>query len=191
LQRGSTTPRGALWDWRRSNESQPARPRAPFAASGNRAPRRGAATPVLSDQQIQEGLKGGAAHATTRGLRRQSSSAPSGSINLNIAFEYNSFALKPEASEQLRQLTSALTSDTLRADRFMVAGHTDAKGNPQFNKHLSLQRAESVKRYLVASGVDGSRLVAVGYGAEQLLDPDQPNDARNRRVEIRDLGAAP
>jgi flagellar motor protein MotB len=39
--------------------------------------------------------------------------------------------------------------------------------------------------------VDSSRLVAVGYGAEQLLDPDQPNDARNRRVEIRDLGAAP
>jgi outer membrane protein OmpA-like peptidoglycan-associated protein len=160
----------------------------PFAFSAEGAPDQGS-TPVLSDQQIQDVLKSGAAHATTRGLRRQNSSAPSGSINLNIAFEYNSFALKPEASEQLRQLTSALTSDTLRADRFMIAGHTDAKGNPQFNKHLSLQRAESVKRYLVASGVDSSRLVAVGYGAEQLLNPDQPNDARNRRVEIRDLGA--
>lgn len=163
---------------------------AQFAFSAGGAPDQGSA-PVLSDQQIEDVLKGGAGHATTRGLRRQNSSAPSGSINLNIAFEYNSFALKPEASEQLRQLTSALTSDTLRADRFMVAGHTDAKGNPQFNKHLSLQRAESVKRYLVASGVDSSRLVAVGYGAEQLLNPDQPNDARNRRVEIRDLGAAP
>ena len=147
-------------------------------------------TAVLSDQQIEQQLKGGATHGATRGLRRQNASAPSGSISLNIAFEYNSFALKPEASEQLRQLTSALTSDTLRADRFMIAGHTDAKGNPQFNKHLSLQRAESVKRYLVASGVDSSRLVAIGYGAEQLLNPDQPNDARNRRVEIRDLGAA-
>jgi outer membrane protein OmpA-like peptidoglycan-associated protein len=73
----------------------------------------------------------------------------------------------------------------------MVAGHTDATGNAQINKRLSLQRAQAVKRYLVASGVDGARLDAVGYGAEQLLNPDQPNDARNRRVEIRDLGAAP
>jgi outer membrane protein OmpA-like peptidoglycan-associated protein len=161
-----------------------------FAHAAEGAPDQGSAA-VLSDQQIEELLKGGATHATTRGLRRQNSSAPSGSISLNIAFEYNSFALKPEASEQLRQLTSALTSDTLRADRFMVAGHTDATGNAQVNKRLSLQRAQAVKRFLVASGVDSARLVAVGYGAEQLLNADRPNDARNRRVEIRDLGAAP
>jgi outer membrane protein OmpA-like peptidoglycan-associated protein len=161
-----------------------------FALSAGDAPDQGS-TGVLSDQQIEQQLKGGAAHATTRGLRRQNASAPAGSISLNIAFEYNSFALKPEASEQLRQLSSALTSDTLRADRFIVAGHTDAKGNGEFNKRLSLQRAQSVKRYLVGSGVDSARLVAVGYGAEQLLHPDQPNDASNRRVEIRDLGAAP
>jgi outer membrane protein OmpA-like peptidoglycan-associated protein len=160
-----------------------------FAHAADAAPE--GSTAVLSEQQIEEQLKGAATHATTRGLRRQNASAPSGSISLNIAFEYNSFALKPQASEQLRQLSSALTSDTLRADRFMVAGHTDATGNAQVNKRLSLQRAQAVKRYLVASGVDSARLDAVGYGAEQLLNPEQPNDARNRRVEIRDLGAAP
>jgi OOP family OmpA-OmpF porin len=73
----------------------------------------------------------------------------------------------------------------------LVAGHTDAKGNARYNKQLSLRRAESVKRFLVANGLEASRLDIVGYGSEQLLTPDQPEDAQNRRVEIRDLGEAP
>jgi len=150
----------------------------------------GASTAVLSEQQIEQMLKGAATPSPTRGLRRQVTPEVPASISLNIPFEYNSFALKPEASEQLRQLSSALNSQSLRGDRFMVAGHTDAKGNPQSNKRLSLQRAESVQHFLVVHGVDAGRLDAVGYGSEQLLDPDQPGDSRNRRVEIRDLGAA-
>lgn len=58
----------------------------------------------------------------------------------------------------------------------------------QYNKHLSLRRAEAVKRYLVSKGVDATRLDTVGYGSEQLLTPDRPEDPSNRRVEIRDLG---
>jgi outer membrane protein OmpA-like peptidoglycan-associated protein len=51
-----------------------------------------------------------------------------------------------------------------------------------------LRRAEAVKRYLVVNGVEASRLDAVGFGAERLALPDRPEDAANRRVEIRNLG---
>jgi adhesin transport system outer membrane protein len=125
-----------------------------------------------------------------RGLTRRDSADAGQSVNLNIPFEYNSSALKPQASAQLKQLESALNSASLRQDRFVVAGHTDAKGSPQYNKPLSLRRAEAVKRYLVTKGIDANRLDTVGYGSERLLAPDSPEDPRNRRVEIRDLGAA-
>jgi outer membrane protein OmpA-like peptidoglycan-associated protein len=144
---------------------------------------------VLSNDQIEQALQASKTHTPARrGLRRHSEPT---SINLSIPFEYNSGALKPQASAQLRQLQLALTSEALSRDQFMVAGHTDAKGDPQYNKRLSLQRAESVKRFLVTNGVDANRMQTVGYGSEQLLIPDRPNDPQNRRVEIRDLGAVP
>ena len=147
---------------------------------------------VMTDEQIESALKPAKTRGLTlRGLKRTSSAESMAAVNLNIPFEYNSSELKPEAAAQLKQLKSALTRDSLRNDRFMVAGHTDSKGNPQYNKKLSLRRAESVKRYLTSNGIDSGRMDAVGFGSEQPLTPERPDDGQNRRVEIRDLGEAP
>jgi OmpA-OmpF porin, OOP family len=147
---------------------------------------------VLTQQQIEQALRPAKTRSfQVRGLTRRSAAEAEQSVNLNIPFEYNSSALKPQASAQLQQLESALNSASLSKDRFVVAGHTDAKGNPQYNKRLSLRRANAVKRFLVANGMDASRLNAVGYGSEQLLAPDRPADPSNRRVEIRDMGESP
>jgi len=58
---------------------------------------------------------------------------------------------------------------------------------PADNTRLSQIRAEVVRDYLVAKGVDVSRITAVGRGSEPLLDPGNTEEARtrNRRVEIR------
>ena len=143
--------------------------------------------PVLSSAQIEQAL---APPMKTRGfqprgLARRAAAAEEQSVNLNIPFELNSSALKPQASAQLTQLEQALSSPALLKDRFIVGGHTDAKGSAAYNKQLSLKRAQTVKSFLIARGLDPKRLDTAGFGSERLLNPDHPDDPSNRRVEIR------
>jgi outer membrane protein OmpA-like peptidoglycan-associated protein len=146
---------------------------------------------VLSNEQIQHALQAPVTRSfSPRGLARRQSSDSGQSVNLNIPFEHNSSALMPQATVQLKELGLALTSASLGKDKFLVAGHTDAKGSAPYNKQLSLKRAEAVKRFLVSKGMDAGRLTTVGFGSEKLLAPDRPEDPSNRRVEIRDLGSA-
>jgi outer membrane protein OmpA-like peptidoglycan-associated protein len=144
---------------------------------------------VLSGRQIEQALQQPRTRSfAPRGLTRRDAAEAEPSVNLNIPFENNSSALRPQAAAQLKQLELALTSASLGKDRFVVAGHTDAKGSSQYNKQLSLRRAEAVKHFLVTMGLAANRLDTVGYGSERLLAPDRPEDPSNRRVEIRDLG---
>jgi len=151
-----------------------------------------AANTVLTGEQIEQALHPPATTRgfATRGLSRRDNAEHQQSVNLNVPFGSNSSALTPQASAQLAQLEIALNSATLSKDRFMVAGHTDAKGSAQYNKQLSQRRAEAVKGYLVSKGIDANRLDAVGYGSERPLAPGRPEDPSNRRVEIKDLGEA-
>jgi outer membrane protein OmpA-like peptidoglycan-associated protein len=143
---------------------------------------------IVSETQIEQALQ---PPAKTRGFVVQQRTEAKQMIDLNIPFDYNSSELRAQAAAQLKELRSALTSEGLRRDRFMVAGHTDAKGSAQYNQQLSMRRAEAVKRYLVDNGIAADRLEAVGYGAEHLALPDRPEDPSNRRVEIRNLGEKP
>ena len=68
-----------------------------------------------------------------------------------------------------------------------IVGNTDNQGSSAYNLMLSQERAESVRQYLIARGVDGGRLVATGHGS---FYPVAPNDseegrAKNRRVDFK------
>jgi outer membrane protein OmpA-like peptidoglycan-associated protein len=111
-------------------------------------------------------------------------SVPAPSLSLALHFGNNSAELRPESGRVLGQLVAALLSPELRSQRFVIEGHTDARGQPSANQRLSLERAEEVRQYLVALGVPAGRLRAVGRGAQELANPADPAAAENRRVRV-------
>jgi outer membrane protein OmpA-like peptidoglycan-associated protein len=106
-------------------------------------------------------------------------------VDLEINFDYNSAALTPRAEPQLNDLGTALTSSELAGSVFMLGGHTDAKGNDEYNQTLSERRAETVKRFLMEKyHLRAANLVSAGYGQKGLKNAAYPFAAENRRVEI-------
>lgn len=114
------------------------------------------------------------------------------SVNLTVNFPTGSAELTTAARASLDSLGKALASNDLATFRFRIEGHTDNVGARNENRRLSQRRAEAVVVYLASQhGVNASRLEAVGMGQEHLLveTPPQTPEARNRRVQVINLGA--
>lgn len=89
----------------------------------------------------------------------------------------------PQSYVELHRLIDLLQAHpTMRIE---LRGHTDNSGTREFNQRLSEARAQAVVEYLVAHGVERSRLSASGYGESMPIDSnDTPEGrSRNRRVE--------
>jgi outer membrane protein OmpA-like peptidoglycan-associated protein len=71
-------------------------------------------------------------------------------------------------------------------DRIELGGHTDNVGSAASNIKLSADRANTVKAYLVASGIDETRIVNKGYCSSKPISDNKTADGRaeNRRTEV-------
>lgn len=101
-------------------------------------------------------------------------------------FAFNSYKIEPESKPLIDEYGKALQDD-LKDAIVVIAGHTDAVGSVQYNKALSLKRAESVRNYLIGNyKIAPERLSCQGYGAETPIKPntDEYGRAMNRRVEF-------
>jgi outer membrane protein OmpA-like peptidoglycan-associated protein len=105
----------------------------------------------------------------------------------NIQFEHDSYELTESSNEELEALAQLLfMNPTLRIE---LSSHTDDQGSDKYNDRLSTMRGKAVEKWLLDRGVDGERMVIVGYGKRKPLvanDSDE-NRAINRRVEIKVL----
>ena len=50
---------------------------------------------------------------------------------------------------------------------FTVEGHADERGTREYNIALGARRAQAVREYLVARGIDGARMRTISYGKER------------------------
>ena len=111
-----------------------------------------------------------------------------GSINVeSILFDTNSDVIKPESYIIIEKLFQKLTQ--FPNMEIEIGGHTDSVGDAAENQSLSQRRSDSVKKALIEKGIDGSRLVARGYGEYKPLYTNSTAEGRkkNRRTEIKVL----
>lgn len=100
-----------------------------------------------------------------------------------VTFDLNQANVKPSFTRSLNKV-AAVMQKYESAGR--VVGHTDSTGSESYNQQLSERRAESVKNYLIDSGVAAYRLTAEGRGEYEPRESNATEAGRalNRRVEI-------
>lgn len=161
---------------------------------------------ILSSLQGVEAATSGISAASLRQLAAQGIHDPARADRMNraplseqlgnlaqltvaIQFDFDSARIRPNSFRAVGLMADALNHPYLQGYCFLVVGHTDAKGNREYNLKLSQQRADAIRAALTNPfGINPSRIAAVGLGEEQLLNRSNPDAAENRRVQLINIG---
>ena len=102
-----------------------------------------------------------------------------------VCFDSSKADLKPDAIPVLARQAEILNRYFPKAQVY-VCGYTDSTGSDAFNDKLSLQRAETVRNFLVNQSVDAARIKTQGFGKQFEVAPNTSAEGRalNRRTEV-------
>ena len=109
---------------------------------------------------------------------------------LVVYFDFKSSELSQRSKNQLQILADVL--NIIQKSSLKIYGHADEIGSQDFNMNLSIERAFSVKNFLISKGIETSKIDVYGKGESQEWLPnrlasgtDNPiGRSYNRRVEI-------
>lgn len=106
------------------------------------------------------------------------------SFDSGLLFGFDSATLRPEAQENLQKLATIINRDDDTI--LMIVGHTDSRGDENYNLGLSERRAQSAANYMISRGLDRSRVQIEGRGEYEPLAENSTETGmqKNRRVEV-------
>ena len=106
-------------------------------------------------------------------------------LNEHVYFDFDKYDLKPMAVEVLKFKTKWLMDNP--GVSVVVEGHCDERGTEEYNLALGDRRANSIKKFLMDSGITEARLSTISYGEESPLDPRHTEEAwaKNRRGQVK------
>ncbi len=114
-------------------------------------------------------------------------------ITDQVKFKTGSADILPgKDSEEILQAVLAIIKAHPEIKGLRIEGHTDNQGPAALNKKLSADRAASVVKWLIAHGIDKSRLTSAGFGPDRPIRDNSTEEGRrhNRRVEFHIEGSA-
>ena len=109
----------------------------------------------------------------------------------DVLFDFDKAELLPKARDTLKQAAGVIRDRAKGTVR--IAGHTDAKGDANYNQKLSERRANAVRDWFVTKeGLQNVKFTTEGFGKLQPVAPNTKPDGsddpegrqKNRRVEI-------
>ncbi len=98
----------------------------------------------------------------------------------NVFFDVDKFDVLAKSEAELDKLVEFLSNN--KGLTIELSGHTDNQGSEAHNLELSLSRANSVKSYIVAKGIEETRIQTKGYGSSK---PVASNDTKEGRAKNR------
>ena len=109
----------------------------------------------------------------------------------DVLFDFDKADLLPKAGETLQKAADFIGARA-KGGIVRIEGHTDGKGNDDYNQKLSERRAASVKKWFDAHGLSAVKFSTEGFGAKKPIAPNTKPDGsddpegrqKNRRVEI-------
>ena len=99
-----------------------------------------------------------------------------------IYFGFDSFEISPSEAAKLRHLAGFMKG---ARNNIILAGFTDERGTPEYNRGLGERRAQATRNFLLSLGVSSARIQTVSFGQEMPADPGHSESAwaKNRRAE--------
>lgn len=99
-------------------------------------------------------------------------------------FAFNSAKVSSSAQGVLKQLSECFSTGPLKGTEIKLVGHTDPRGDEEYNMVLGGRRADNVKSALVRLGVDDQQLSSTSRGEMNARGSDEASWASDRKVEI-------
>ena len=135
----------------------------------------------LTEEQLREKALREKALAEEE-ARRQAMA--SGFENEDVFFEFDQFVLSDSAKAVLTKKAQWL-KDRPNA-KALIEGHCDERGSTEYNLALGQKRAEAAMQFILALGIEPSRVSTISYGKEKPVDPgnNEAAWAKNRRAHF-------
>jgi len=106
-------------------------------------------------------------------------------VQFQVYGKTKSETVSPVSQDLMNEIRDAINQhpEILKIE---VQGHTDDSGDEAFNQHLSEERAQAVRQWLIDAGIPANKLVAKGYGYKKPLGDNRIKTGRqaNRRVQF-------